>query len=234
MVGGAKGFYTICVLKGIEGMFGCRLHEQFDLVVHPASWLKFLKLGHKGSCRFEAEPGHATTGGRNHLSMALDFLPSVKLWKGHPGRLIRQLASGGAKRGRLGGPDHAVEPLDGQGDFALLTGQRVDPRPRADGGSLGAVSEADLAAMTGRNEHPPGAAANGARRPRPAARCGKAHLTSQSSRWRMAARCCLTVGAASSRDCASIQVTTCSGWTAAIDVTPCPSHQARNSPTARQ
>lgn len=30
--GGAKGFYTIGVLKGIEGMLGSRLHEQFDLV----------------------------------------------------------------------------------------------------------------------------------------------------------------------------------------------------------
>ena len=30
--GGAKGFYTIGVLKGIEGMLGCRLHERFDLV----------------------------------------------------------------------------------------------------------------------------------------------------------------------------------------------------------
>jgi patatin-like phospholipase/acyl hydrolase len=30
--GGAKGFYTLGVLKGIEGMIGCRLHERFDLV----------------------------------------------------------------------------------------------------------------------------------------------------------------------------------------------------------
>lgn len=30
--GGAKGFYTIGVLKGIEGMLGGRLHERFDLV----------------------------------------------------------------------------------------------------------------------------------------------------------------------------------------------------------
>jgi patatin-like phospholipase/acyl hydrolase len=30
--GGAKGFYTIGVLKGIEGMLGCRVHERFDLV----------------------------------------------------------------------------------------------------------------------------------------------------------------------------------------------------------
>jgi patatin-like phospholipase/acyl hydrolase len=30
--GGAKGFYTIGVLKGIEGLIGCRLHERFDLV----------------------------------------------------------------------------------------------------------------------------------------------------------------------------------------------------------
>ena len=43
-------------------------------------------------------------------------------------------ASGGADRDRLGSPDHAVEHLDGQGDFALLTGQRAGPQPRADGG----------------------------------------------------------------------------------------------------
>ena len=30
--GGAKGFYTLGVLKEIEGMIGCRLHERFDLV----------------------------------------------------------------------------------------------------------------------------------------------------------------------------------------------------------
>ncbi len=30
--GGAKGFYTLGVLKEIEGMIGCRLHEKFDLV----------------------------------------------------------------------------------------------------------------------------------------------------------------------------------------------------------
>lgn len=30
--GGAKGFYTLGVLKEIEGMVGCQLHERFDLV----------------------------------------------------------------------------------------------------------------------------------------------------------------------------------------------------------
>jgi hypothetical protein len=30
--GGAKGFYTIGVLREIEGMIGCRLHERFDLI----------------------------------------------------------------------------------------------------------------------------------------------------------------------------------------------------------
>jgi patatin-like phospholipase/acyl hydrolase len=30
--GGAKGFYSLGVLKEIEGMVGCRLHEKFDLV----------------------------------------------------------------------------------------------------------------------------------------------------------------------------------------------------------
>lgn len=30
--GGAKGFYTLGVLKEIEGLIGCRLHEKFDLV----------------------------------------------------------------------------------------------------------------------------------------------------------------------------------------------------------
>jgi uncharacterized protein len=30
--GGAKGFYTLGVLKEIEGMIGCPLHERFDLV----------------------------------------------------------------------------------------------------------------------------------------------------------------------------------------------------------
>jgi predicted acylesterase/phospholipase RssA len=30
--GGAKGFYTLGVLKEIEAMIGCRLHRKFDLV----------------------------------------------------------------------------------------------------------------------------------------------------------------------------------------------------------
>lgn len=30
--GGAKGFYTLGVLREIEGMLGCRLHERFDMI----------------------------------------------------------------------------------------------------------------------------------------------------------------------------------------------------------
>ena len=45
-------------------------------------------------------------------------------------------------------------------------------------------------------------------------------VTSQSNRWRIAASRCLTLGAASSRVPASIQVATCTGCTAAIDGTP--------------
>ena len=30
--GGAKGFYTLGVLKEIEAMVGCPLHQKFDLV----------------------------------------------------------------------------------------------------------------------------------------------------------------------------------------------------------
>src|SRR5260370_25940975 len=48
----------------------------------------------------------------------------------------------------------------------------------------------------------------------------------------MAARCCLTVGAANVCVCNSIQVATWSGWTAVIDVTPTSAHHARNSLTA--
>ena len=28
--GGAKGFYTLGVLRELEGMLGCRLHERFE------------------------------------------------------------------------------------------------------------------------------------------------------------------------------------------------------------
>src|SRR6202011_2017575 len=42
-------------------------------------------------------------------------------------------------------------------------------------------------------------------------------VTSQSKRWRIAASRCLTLGAASSRVLASIQVATCTGCTAVID-----------------
>jgi hypothetical protein len=44
---------------------------------------------------------------------------------------------------------------------------------------------------------------------------------------------CLTDGAASSRIEASIQVATCTVWTAAIDGTPAFAHQVKNSPAAR-
>jgi patatin-like phospholipase/acyl hydrolase len=30
--GGAKGFYSLGVLREIEAMVGCRLHEKFDLI----------------------------------------------------------------------------------------------------------------------------------------------------------------------------------------------------------
>jgi len=43
----------------------------------------------------------------------------------------------------------------------------------------------------------------------------------------------LTLGAASLRVPASIQVATCTGWTAAIDGTSAAAHQARNSSAAR-
>jgi hypothetical protein len=43
----------------------------------------------------------------------------------------------------------------------------------------------------------------------------------------------LTEGAANLRVDASIQVATCTGWTAAIDGTPISAHQARKSSTAR-
>ena len=36
-------------------------------------------------------------------------------------------------------------------------------------------------------------------------------VTSQSKRWRMAASCCFTLGAATSRPCCSIQLATCRG-----------------------
>jgi hypothetical protein len=43
----------------------------------------------------------------------------------------------------------------------------------------------------------------------------------------------LTLGAASLRVSASIQVATCTGWTAAIYGTPAIAHQAKNSSAAR-
>src|SRR3981189_1012370 len=30
--GGAKGFYTLGVLREIEGLIGCKFHERFDLI----------------------------------------------------------------------------------------------------------------------------------------------------------------------------------------------------------
>jgi patatin-like phospholipase/acyl hydrolase len=30
--GGAKGFYTLGILREIEGLIGCPLHERFDLI----------------------------------------------------------------------------------------------------------------------------------------------------------------------------------------------------------
>ena len=58
-------------------------------------------------------------------------------------------------------------------------------------------------------------------------------VTSQSNRCRRAARRSLTVGAACSCVCCSIQAATCSGCTAVIDPTRLASHQVMNPATAR-
>lgn len=57
-------------------------------------------------------------------------------------------------------------------------------------------------------------------------------VTSQSKRCRMAANCCLTLGAIS-RPYSSIQLATCRCCTAASDETQVVSHHAKNLPTAR-
>ena len=52
-------------------------------------------------------------------------------WCGDGGPRCASLQA--AEPSRFGGSDHAVEYLGDQGDFALLTGQRAGPQPRADG-----------------------------------------------------------------------------------------------------
>ncbi len=47
--GGAKGFYTLGVLREIEGLIGCRLHEKFDLIFGTSTGAiiaSLLALGH--------------------------------------------------------------------------------------------------------------------------------------------------------------------------------------------
>jgi patatin-like phospholipase/acyl hydrolase len=47
--GGAKGFYTLGVLREIEGLVGCRLHEKFDLIFGTSTGAiiaSLLALGH--------------------------------------------------------------------------------------------------------------------------------------------------------------------------------------------
>jgi predicted acylesterase/phospholipase RssA len=54
--GGAKGFYTLGVLKEIEGMVGCPLHQRFDLVFGTSTGAiiaALIALGH------QVEPIHA-------------------------------------------------------------------------------------------------------------------------------------------------------------------------------
>jgi hypothetical protein len=58
-------------------------------------------------------------------------------------------------------------------------------------------------------------------------------FTSQSNRCAALRAAARRSGAESSRVDASIQVATCTGWTAAIDGTPALAHQARNSSAAR-
>ena len=59
-----------------------------------------------------------------------------------------RLVSCGADRDRLGGSDHAVQYCDGDGSFALLTGQCAGPQPRADGGFIAADPDLRQAAAT--------------------------------------------------------------------------------------
>jgi uncharacterized protein len=47
--GGAKGFYTLGVLREVEAMIGCRLHERFDLIYGTSTGAiiaALLALGH--------------------------------------------------------------------------------------------------------------------------------------------------------------------------------------------
>src|ERR1700727_1057225 len=47
--GGAKGFYTLGVLREVEGLLKCRLHERFDLIFGTSTGAiiaALLSLGH--------------------------------------------------------------------------------------------------------------------------------------------------------------------------------------------
>ena len=78
--GGAKGFYTLGVLREIEGLIGCPLHERFDLIFGTSTGAfiaALLGLGktvkeisvlyeeHVPHGHVEKEPAREITGSRN-------------------------------------------------------------------------------------------------------------------------------------------------------------------------
>ena len=62
--GGAKGFYTLGVLKEIEAMVGCALHQKFDLVFGTSTGAiiaSLIALGHSVDSILEVYRKHVPT-----------------------------------------------------------------------------------------------------------------------------------------------------------------------------
>src|SRR3546814_6253945 len=79
--GGAKGFYTLGVLKEIEAMTGCPLHQRFDLVFGTSTGAiiaSLIALGHGTDAILElyrSEEHTAELQSLTRTSYALLYLP---------------------------------------------------------------------------------------------------------------------------------------------------------------
>jgi hypothetical protein len=93
--GGAKGFYTLGVLKEIEGMIACPLYQRFDLVLAPCRWRSWRQK----RCRWRSRCGAYSVGMAGSVIVLADGVHARTMAAGASNILIGRHP--GASRGLL-------------------------------------------------------------------------------------------------------------------------------------
>jgi hypothetical protein len=105
--GGAKGFYTLGVLREIEGMLNCPLYKRFDLIFGTSTGAiiaALLALGYEVDQVHELYKTHVPKvmkargpAGKSH---ALNELPALKDGRGSPEQIFIHLDAHGGRRNK--------------------------------------------------------------------------------------------------------------------------------------